>query len=142
MGHWKKYFSDGTSSTGTDRDCMTGKASWRKSRNQYMVGAEIEHDGRLIGIYGPGEYWQTDTYEATVRSTGHPTLIQRKICRKLEASDLYYSFRKEPVMTRVWFDKQSHGRMARLSSGNTGQWFILELDINTGKIKHYIGNKP
>jgi len=87
MGLWVKYFADGTKYAGDDSDPST---SWRRSRNEDIVAVELIHDGCLLKIEGPGEYWQSDLIEV-VYPSGAPTYLERRIQKRIDAEDKFFT---------------------------------------------------
>jgi len=133
MNGWRKHFTDGTCHYGPDGDERT---SWSKSRLDYMTGVDLEHRNVSIKIQGPGQYWQSDTMEV-IYPEGTPTVIQRRIEKLVEPQDHYFSYRIFTDGIVVSFNKLATGRPQMVPPSEVGKWFILELDVRTGKVSHY-----
>ena len=62
---WTKLYSFG--------EKISEPESWSRTNLDFMTGAELTYDNLLFGIYGPGQYWQSDQYEVDVNyGTNYP----------------------------------------------------------------------
>lgn len=85
---WRKFFLDNTSEEGSDLLVSKRKASWQHGRTACMTGAELAHEGLRIRIETKlqGDYWQSDTFEASLR--GGPAILKaRRIQKNLVPED-------------------------------------------------------
>lgn len=139
MGQWTKHYFDGSTYTGSDEAIIKGEASWTRSRNSHIIAVDLSHKNFFLSIYGPGEYWQSDTYESRLMENG-AKLVKRRIERKIEPNDMYFGY-ATPELGKAFirFDnKDPRGTIIKIPSSKIGKWLILELDIETGEISQYI----
>lgn len=135
MGRWVKQYLDGTNYTGTDEAVVRGEASWRRSRNTGIASVSLYHNGAEMKIDGPGEFWQSDTYEAMFPDPGPSRIIKRRIMRMLQPSDMYFTYTICRNGVHVNFDKKTReGRLQLIPQREYGKWFVLELDTRSGEI--------
>lgn len=138
MGYWLKHFADGTEIRGTDTDVAARIASWSRTPFTNMVGAEIEHNGFIIGIFGLGDYWQSDTYESTFLAL-NSVMTKRRIERKIENTDTHLRYIVRANEARVYFNQETveGAKFVPILPPWRGQWFILEYDLNTRIARYY-----
>ena len=140
MGKWTKYFTEGTSYVGEDEAVARGEASCTRSMNVGVVGVDLEHGGVMMSIRGPGEYWQSDTYESGF-PFGNTRLVARRIQRRVQVGDQYYGYNADHKNTIVWFDKRATGCSYRLiGREQIDKWFTLELNVSEGTISTYFSD--
>ncbi len=144
MGSWTKRFADGSLLHGEDKDVAQGLASWSKSRLDQMVGTELSHDGYSIEIYGPGEYWQSDTYESVFLGSG-VELTQRRIERKITSLDYgFVALLSTPKATRLysksgaWFLNAGKWKVVEIIPSMVGKWMVLEYDVRKKVARYFI----
>jgi len=140
MGQWTKHFANSTTYVGEDTAISRGQASWRRSQNLDMVQVDLEHNGILLSIIGPGQYWQSDSYETMV-SGSVPSLTTRRIERYIEPGekDLYY--RATSTQGIVSFNTYLEGsKYIPILPPWEKKWFVLEHDIQTGNIGYYFSD--
>lgn len=140
MGYWLKRFADNTQVRGSDRAVSIGAASWSRSRFDDMIEAELEHHGRILRITGPGQFWQSDTYEAVFPGP-QTKLISRRIARLIEPSDTHFRYAVGESLGHVVFNDQNlteGGLFQAISAAHRGKWLVLEYNAEQRKIRHYI----
>jgi len=126
---------------GRDIDVYRGHASWRKSSLDNLVQVTLEHEGILLSIEGPGEYWQSDDFESIF--PGGTKLIRRRIQRKIEPSNRFYrvdsSGYERGVKHSVSFQSNtSLGLLFPIRPQDVGKWLTLEYDVVKAKWHHKI----
>ena len=141
MGYWKKYFADNTELVGTDRDVARGLATWSRSRLSDMVAAETVYEDKILRIQGPGEYWQSDGYEAIFPGPGS-RMTRRRIERRIEPDDGFFFYTSDSHKTVVAFTNLAGvlyplGQPIPIPLRWCGTWMILEYDIKLGKTHYY-----
>ena len=84
MGYWVKKYSDGSWLLGLEDDPST---SWSRTKLSDMVGVKLVRGGYnyTLEMDGPGEYWQSDTYEASA-TTGEVRMTKTRIEKRVEES--------------------------------------------------------
>lgn len=141
MGHWIKYYYDGQMYFGDDKAIQEKKASWTLSKNDGIIKVELVHQLYKISIQGTGEYWQSDTAEVEIGDYTQPKVIQRRIEKKIEPHEYYLYYKESPNQVEVCFpscDKDLSGYKIQRLENVVGKWFILEIDLKTRQIRHYI----
>jgi hypothetical protein len=127
---------------GSDENVRQKKASWRASRNDGMIGAWVVHNDAAIKIQGMGEYWQSDTYESNVGQNIKPQRVARRISKKITAADRWFRYLTHmgPQVTIAFNDLDHTGGMVEVPKEHVGKWMVLEYDIPSDSIRHYISN--
>lgn len=139
MGYWLKRFADGSEIRGTDRAVALRIASWSRSRLDGMVGVELEQHGFVLRIDGPGDFWQSDSYEAVFPGPGS-TLIKRQIQRRIGETDTHFRCAVGDGAATVVFNGGllEGGKWVPIRPSMRGQWLILEYDVRTRKARYYL----
>jgi len=143
MGHWVKYFISGGKEVGSDSDIKQGKASWSKGYLTGIYGVELFHNNTSLSITGPGEYWQSDTYEMSLFENV-PVLINRRIERKITASDFFYTCSYKNKIFTLTLSNGSTGNSAQvihLHKNQIGCWLIAEMNVRNDSVIHYISKE-
>lgn len=139
MGYWKKYFIDNTHYTGTDYDVSIKQASWRNSRLDGIARVELVHDGYLIAIEGPGDYWQSDTYTSTFMDPNKPKLSHRRIERKIDiATDKFIYVLEDTDKYMISFNKSGTGKIYPINPEWHDKWLVLEYELRYERATRYI----
>ena len=134
---WVKIFADGTREVGADHAVKQGMASWTKGRQAGIVAVELWHEGVMIRISGPGQYWQSDEYE--VNGRGEHTLIRRRIQKRIDFVDEFYSVNRggSVLIASTAIHHASDGDFCR--GKHVGKWVTLEIDVKRGgHTTHYL----
>lgn len=137
MGYWIKRFHN-QEYRGEDEEIRKGRASWRLSRQEGMIGAELGHNNKLLRIDGLGQYWQSDTYCSAV---GGPqlTLLSRRIMRRLKESDCFYSILNTGDVYTVRFVNTADGEGYRpVPREWKNKWYVVEYRLTENAIVSYI----
>jgi len=146
MGHWTKYFIDQKTERGTDQDIQRGLASWSRGRLYGIRAVELEGSNYQLGIYGTGDYWQSDTYNVSM-AEGVSVLTHRRIEKQIEPGDLFFA---HCILTekkhQIWFSNQlGHPNCKKqiqvLPSSYIGKWLILELDVGNQSTRRYFSQE-
>ena len=129
---WVKHFIDGTIEHGSDLLVEQGKASWSRGRLEGIDRVEIWHQGRFIAIQGPGEYWQSDTFEVGVLESDSQ-LVSRTIYRKFYPENTHMRF-EEVLGSRfisVGFPElaDGDGHVMKVSHQWCGLWLKLDMSV-------------
>lgn len=143
MGHWTKFYNNGTKYTGTDTAIARGQASWRKSKNNGIVKVVLEHNDLTLSISGIGEYWQSDEWEAEFPS-GKPTMTKRRIMKKVEQYDQIACIRKSLTSYSLRFDAYTPkaGETPKITNeALIGQWAVVEMDLINHNVYSYFSRK-
>lgn len=135
MNGWIKYFADGTKEIGIDKDVKTRKVSWSKGRLNNIKEVQIQHNstGQWALISGPGEFWQSDTYEVAVLQSGNGQITNRTIYRKFQDGDSYMRCIEVDGCLHIVIGDyicNGEGTFFDIKSEWIGRW--LELDIEIG----------
>ena len=138
MGFWCKYFINGSELKAEDEEVSRGLKSWSKTEC-FLGGAKICHNHSLV-IMGPGEYWQSETYE-TSTSELKPILIKYRIERKITAADTIYSTVFDPKETWIRIGPVEGWPARPLPPGSVGKWIILEYDLITKSVRTYFSSE-
>jgi hypothetical protein len=136
---WIKYFTNGSQLVGTDRDIAAGLISWSKTPTN-LLSCSFEYDNFILNIVGPGEYWQSDTYES-VYSNPAPKLIRRRIEKLIDSMDNYFRLIQKSDLLKVVFNslkQEDGGKFIHIPSSWIGQWLIVEYDIKTKFSRYYL----
>jgi len=143
MGKWTKYFIDGTVYEGSDEAIRLQKASWRRSRNEGIIKVELENKPYRISIEGPGEYWQSDTYDIEMLDSDTPKMVRRRIQRRLTESDKFLEVVTAPAQYGIKvfsvFPEQPTERIIALPGYRTKEevWLTVEVDLNKRLLRHF-----
>ena len=145
MGHWIKYYKDGSQYVGDDIGVRRKEKSWRNSKNTDIRQVCLCHNQLELFIVGEGEYWQSDTWEADI-STGRSFLIKRRIMKKILSSDslVYIQKTRKRIAARFpsLVDTKTGQDIPRiLNSGMVGQWLVLEMDVPNGSVETYLSTE-
>lgn len=103
MDYWIKYYIDGKRIYGNRFDKQHQLVSWSKTPLDNINRVELIVDNQKIGIYGTGEFWQYDTYEAN-SSTGKSVLISKSIQRLVWPCDLIIGFSKDNYVSFLKYE--------------------------------------
>lgn len=145
MGHWIKFYKDGSRYIGDDVGVMRREKSWTKSLNENIIAVSLCHQDQMIHIEGLGKFWQSDTFEADM-ATGRSQLVARRIERQIQVPDgvilihkdsncLTATIQNNYVLDRpVW-------RQFIVMEDYIGEWLVLEMDILNNKLKYYFSKK-
>lgn len=132
---WIKFPLDGTTYLGGDNAVAKGLASWSKTPT-LLDSAMILHNGWVVKIYGVGEYWQSDLYEARFLEN-KPKLIKRRIERQLDCDNQVFRFIQTRQKQHEFYFSLNPNEFAEQFVWQTlskkGQWFIAELDLVKNK---------
>lgn len=125
--YWKKFFTDGTSITGTDKDTEAGTVSWRRTRNTDLCGVEMAYKGKIVDIKGIGDYWQADSYSVDFMES-YPNLLARRVEKKINNTDLFIT--KESGLNRftVTFSTVPNPFSEMIYPELLGKWFYISVD--------------
>lgn len=139
MGFWVKRFAGGDNLYGDDRDIARRYISWSRTRLHGMVGALLVHDDFTIEISGPGEYWQSEGYEASLQ--GSAVLVKRRIEKQIDPYDRFINHVQTPNGYQVFFNTDmAPPTFAAIPTSWVGKWLIVEYDVRTKKALHYVAN--
>jgi len=133
MRGWVKHFVDGTHELGLDHQVEARLASWSRGRLEGISHVEICHDDQTIVLAGPGEYWQSDTFETNFLDN-NSKLVRRTLYRKFGNLDTYMcsdGHRQYKIITVGGFEIK-HQPCSHLQYVNprwTGKWLKLEMVI-------------
>lgn len=140
MNGWIKHFADSTKVIGDDLSVQRKEVSWRKSKSEGMLAAEIQHDGTSCIIYGPGPFWQSDGYESCF--PGFETkLVKRRVEIQIQSSDkhLRFEFRPNQSSYAIAVDGGAlSGSIMEVPSHWHGKWLVLEYDVSSRNVKYYV----
>ena len=136
MNGWTKFYLDGSKYIGEDKDVRFGRASWRHSSNENLVKVELHHEGCILQIEGPGQFWQSDQFESMFPAGS--TMVKRRIQRLITQADKYYVLTDKGVS----FLSAALGGIMRhtrpILPNDIGKWITLEYDIRSRSWRHYI----
>jgi hypothetical protein len=138
MGRWIKYYADNSQYVGLDSDISKGKATWRGSKNTDIVRVDLLHQDMLLRIVGPGEYWQSDVYEAKFLNS-ESQLIKRRIEKRIDPTDkmfIYLNTSNENIVTFNNISVRGHSNL--IPPGWVGKWLILEYDVIRRNARYYV----
>jgi len=141
MNGWTKHYADGSTYVGEDKLVYSGKASWRRSAFDGIVQVSLEHEGTLLSISGPGEYWQSDDFESAF--PGGSTLICRRIQRQIQPGDTFFwvasSGYGQGIQHHIrFFATRGSGVVFPIKRSDVGNWMTLEYSIEKGQWGHRI----
>jgi hypothetical protein len=141
MGHWIKFYSDGSQYIGDDVSIRRKEKSWTKSRNGGIIAVSFVHLDQCLRIEGPGEFWQSDTFEAVIGSK-RSQLVARRIERQITKSDgVILIHRDKDILTATVQGSLSlHHPLDKtyiVMDDFINQWLVLEMDTRTKELRHY-----
>lgn len=140
MGHWIKIYRDGSRYVGDDRSVSLGEKSWRNSSNENIRSVSLYHGKQILHIGGPGEFWQSDRYEADME-TGRAKLILRRIERQISPSDKIILIHRDKNTLIVGIQEEFSVEQYFITvDERVGQWMILEMDLKTKELSYYFNN--
>lgn len=138
MGYWTKWLADGTEIRGEDSDVRRGLISWSRTLTR-LVAAEINR-GYTLKISGPGEYWQSDTFEtSSVLST--PINTKTRIEKKIETTDIIYSFQVKTDGMHIKLWACPGWTTKTMPPGSIGKWIVMEYDLRTKFVRTYFSSE-
>lgn len=129
---WTKFFGD--------KQPLHEPDSWSRTPLVNMSGVQLIHNDKLLAIYGPGDYWQSDSFESEIVLTGSPPvrLTHRRIEKlidkpniarvKVDNIGVIFDFRDKEVLT------SQAGMLYLPKPEEMPYWLILELDAINNKI--------
>lgn len=146
---WTKWFKNGTTLNGLDKNIPSGLCSWRNSELSGMIGCSLNHDLLSLRIVGDGEYWQSDTLAAvmTPDTTVKPTWRQRRIEKKLGSSDRVITVKPRPNCLTVEVSTAKSNTFHLIDTTHSvteaerGQWLIVEVDIPSSQFRWYLSKE-
>jgi hypothetical protein len=123
---WTKFFLDGQQ--------IHEPESWSRTRLDNIAGVELVHGDKKIGIYGEGQYWQSDTFQADVVLGEAP---QKLVARRIEFF--------VDNLKKIKIDRTETSIVCSLKDNldvfNNGVqeafWLILEIDTINNTIESY-----
>lgn len=130
---WTKLFQTG--------ETISEPESWSQTKLETMCGVELTYKDCRLGIYGPGQYWQSDTYIAEIGfGNVYPKLIKRRISKYIDTIHTGYVVNILPQSFSINFDVKMDialgGRWDFIDLIN--HWYVLEIDIDSKKIINYL----
>lgn len=139
MGYWLKKLTNNTEIRGEDSEIDRGLISW--SRSECYLLSAIVNRGYELRLAGLGQYWQSDTYEAT--SNGDISLIKTRLEKQISENDLVYSISNNRNCTSIMITNQIKTSLPlkAIPKGMVGKWFILEYDLVTKSVKTYFSSE-
>jgi len=140
MGQWIKTLATGVKIVGEDSATTAKLVSWSRTPNDDLLQVSLEHQGFTLEIVGLGTYWQSDTYEAAYPGP-QSVLIQRRIEKKIEATNQVFRIIQQPKLLRAVFDNMIVGKAVPIQKAWVGQWLILEYDLRTASARYYVRGK-
>jgi len=130
MYGWVKWFADGSKEVGTDTAVKMKQATWQGGRLSEMVGVELMHGEKHMGIFMPGIFWQSEDYEVAFMDSV-PELKVRRIQKKIEPGDKFFIRQSRNELTL-----RSNGvAMMMLEERDIGKWITIELDVPSGQLR-------
>ncbi len=144
MGHWTKFFYDGSKYIGEDKEIACGRASWRRSLNEGIIGVELHEGDVSLRINGVGEFWQSDLISSAF--LGGSEIIRRSIQKKIENRDAFVCVEgdNQQLSLKVYTTPPTckKGEMFPIQGYMIGKWLTLTYDIERGSVNYsFLDNK-
>jgi hypothetical protein len=129
---WTKLFGD--------KQPLHEPESWSRTPSENMTGVELVYNDKKLAIYGPGEFWQSDSFECDVVQFGAPPvkLTHRRIEKLIDKEcvgkvtedrfGIVCDFRDS-----IMYDN-TPGMFYLPTPEELPTWLILELDTKTNSI--------
>jgi hypothetical protein len=133
---WTKLFGNNT-------QALHEPESWSRTPLDNMTGVELIHNDKKLAIYGPGQFWQSDSFECEVVPFGAPPvrLTHRRIEKFIDKDfvgmyiedkfGLTFDFRDSALYTTP------KRKIFAADLYELPYWLILELDIVNNKTTFY-----
>jgi hypothetical protein len=140
MAYWVKKYADGKILRATDTAVGKGQLSWRYTSLDNMVGAELRQDDILLSIFGPGEYWHSDTFESVFPGPG-TQMVARRIEKKINQDDKFFKDNNNTangIYAIEFSNNAAPGKWVAIPPSQVGKWLILEYNIRTKRCKWYL----
>ncbi|HLX52993.1 MAG TPA: hypothetical protein VKR58_03580, partial [Aquella sp.] len=114
--------------------------SWSRTPLVNMTGVQLIHNDKMLAIYGPGDYWQSDSFETEIVLAGSPPvrLTHRRIEKQIDKPNvarvksdrfgLVFDFRDKEVMS------SDTGMLYLPKPEEMPYWLILEFDVISNKL--------
>lgn len=129
---WTKIYANG--------DQISEPQSWSQTKLLDMVGVTLNHNGLQVGIYGIGDYWQSDTF-AVDASWGTPTpvLIRRRISKYMPTLHVGEIEINTDCVFQINFDARVNSHPgALIMYSDVPMWYVLEINTISQKISNYL----
>jgi hypothetical protein len=129
---WTKLYSSG--------ERISEPQSWSRTSLDSMIGTELIYNNLMIGIYGPGQYWQSDQYEVDIKyGTNYPTMVKRRLLKYIDTVSAGVIENRLPDSYKVHFGdiKVNEENKDFIFVSKVPLWYVLELNLKTNKLTYY-----
>lgn len=128
---WTKFFGDGQQ--------IHEPESWSRTSLVDLIGVRLVHDNITLEIKGPGEYWQSDSYETEVIVDGssQSVLTHRRIEKYIDGhSTIKFSDQKN-----LSFDFTAPDFNGLVAEEYIFHWLVLEVNVRTNIAIYYFSKE-
>lgn len=142
---WIKKYTNKAPLLGADTDVYTGKVSWSKTQLDNMIGAALQHKGKIIEIAGVGNYWQSDTLQVEIGST-KKSFVSRRLKKQILSENKFLIIKETPNKFLCYFansiKKDPNITVVPVDEKSIGKWFTLEMKAGNLAIAYFYTDKP
>lgn len=129
---WTKFFGN--------QQPLHEPESWSRTSLANMSGVQLVHNDKLLAILGPGDYWQSDSFETEIVLAGCPPvrLTHRRIEKLIDKPMAAKFIEDNYGVTFDFRDKELIGNGVTAlylpKPEDMPFWLVLELDTLTNHI--------
>lgn len=130
---WTKLYSTG--------ETISEPNSWSRTTLDNMIGCTLIHRDLKVEIYGPGEYWQSDTYVANLEEgISGARLTKRRILKFIDNIHVGKILKSDDHSFSINFyvevNKPTPSNLKLINVFPS--WFVAEIDILSNKVSYYL----